>query len=100
MGLFRAVLSSERYWFRYLSDSAYWQYLVHLTLVIALQALVRTWDLPAIVKFTLIVITTCAILLITYQLFVRYTPIGTLLNGRRERPKKPETQALAEPAAD
>ena len=25
-------------------------------------------------------------LLITYQLFVRYTPIGTMLNGRRTRP--------------
>lgn len=90
MGLFRAFLSRERYSVRYLSDSAYWQYLWHLTLVIGLQALVRTWELPALLKFGLIVVTTCAILLITYQLFVRYTPIGTMLNGKRTRPvKKP-----------
>ncbi len=87
MGLFRALLSGERYSVRYLSDSAYWQYLVHLTLVIGLQALVRTWDLPPLLKFGLIVVTTCAILLMTYQLFVRYTPIGTMLNGKRMRPR-------------
>jgi peptidoglycan/LPS O-acetylase OafA/YrhL len=86
MGLFRALLSGEHRSVRYLSDSAYWQYLVHLTLVIALQAWVRTWDVPALPKFGLIVLTTCVALLVTYQLFVRYTPIGTMLNGRRVRP--------------
>ena len=87
MGLFRVALSRERYWVRYLSDSAYWMYLTHLTLVIALQALVRTWELPAVVKFGLIVVTTCAILLILYQLVVRYTVVGTMLNGKRTRPR-------------
>jgi hypothetical protein len=86
MGLFRAALSRERYWVRYLSDSAYWMYLTHLTLVIALQGLVRTWELPALLKFSLIVLTTGAILLILYQLVVRYTVIGTMLNGKRTRP--------------
>ncbi len=88
LGLFRAFLSRERYWVRYLSDSAYWMYLTHLTLVIALQAWVRTWDLPAVLKFGLIVLTTCVILLILYQLVVRYTFIGTMLNGRRTRPQR------------
>lgn len=86
MGLFRAALSTERYWVRYLSDSSYWMYLTHLTLVIALQALVRTLDLPAVVKFAFILLTTCAILLTIYQLAVRYTFIGTMLNGKRTRP--------------
>jgi len=88
MGLFRATLSGEHRSVRYLSDSSYWLYLMHLTLVIALQVWVRTWDVPAGLKFVLIVATTCAALLITYQLFVRYTPIGTMLNGKRTRPAK------------
>ena len=88
MGLFRALLSGEHRAVRYLSDASYWMYLIHLTLVIALQAWVRTWDIPAAVKFLLIVATTVAILLITYQSFVRYTPIGTMLNGKRTRPSK------------
>ena len=92
MGLFRAILSVERYWVRYLSDSAYWMYLMHLTLVIALQAWVRTWDVAPVLKFALIVLTTCAILLVLYQLVVRYTIIGTMLNGKRSRPQ-PSSQA-------
>ena len=45
----------------------------------------RTWDLPAPLKFALIVATTSAILLISYRFLVRYTPLGTLLNGKRTR---------------
>jgi peptidoglycan/LPS O-acetylase OafA/YrhL len=88
MGLFRAVLSKEHYWARYLSDSSYWMYLTHLTLVILLQAWVRTWDVDPLLKFVFIVATTCTILLILYQLAVRYTLIGTILNGKRIRPSQ------------
>ena len=88
MGLFRAALSRERSWVRYLSDSAYWMYLTHLTVVIALQAWVQTWDAPALLKFALVVLLTFAILLLTYQLVVRYTVIGTVLNGKRTRPRR------------
>jgi peptidoglycan/LPS O-acetylase OafA/YrhL len=88
MGLFRAILSTERHGVRYLSDSSYWMYLAHLTLVIWLQSVVRTSDLPAAVKFAIILLAVSSLLLATYQLFVRYTPIGTLLNGKRTRPAK------------
>jgi len=37
-----------------------------MLLGIALQAWVRTWDVPPMLKFSLIVLTTCAILLILY----------------------------------
>ena len=96
MGLFRAMLSAEHRSVRYLSDSSYWMYLIHLTLVLALQAWVRTWDIPAMFKFLLIVATTCVALLITYQLLVRYTPIGTILNGKRARPPRTPTPAATE----
>ena len=99
MGLFRAVLSVERRWVRYMSDASYWMYLWHLTLVIGMQAWIRTWDIPAVVKFGLIVITVSIALLITYQLLVRYTAIGTMLNGKRTRPAKPKTNAPAAPEA-
>jgi len=90
MGLFRALLSVERRWVRYMSDASYWMYLMHLTLVIALQAWIRTWDTPAPLKFSLIVVTVSVALLITYQLLVRYTFIGTMLNGKRTKTGSPE----------
>jgi peptidoglycan/LPS O-acetylase OafA/YrhL len=88
MGLAETVLSRERPWVRYVSDSSYWLYLVHLPLIIVGQALLRNADLPAIVKLTLLIAVSTAILLATYQLLVRYTWIGRLLNGRRTRPQR------------
>jgi len=83
IGLFRRVLSAERRSVRYLSDSSYWIYLAHLPLVIEFQALIRDWDLPATVKFTGLCLAVTALLLAAYQIGVRHTPIGWLLNGRR-----------------
>jgi len=68
---------------RYLADSSYWLYLAHLPLVFALQLFVRTWPLHSAIKFPLVVVTACAVLLVTYHYFVRRSFIGQLLNGRR-----------------
>ncbi len=87
MGLFRRVCAQPNAALRYLSDSAYWLYLVHLPLVIAAQLLVRDWPIPAIVKLAAIVVVVTAFLLWTYETLVRYTWIGRFLNGPRSRPE-------------
>lgn len=71
---------------RYVSDSAYFLYLMHLPLIFVPQYLMKQVDLPAFVKFTVVCISTTAVLLLIYEKVVRYTPIGTLLNGPRKRP--------------
>ncbi|MCP5111817.1 MAG: acyltransferase family protein [bacterium] len=85
MGLSETVLHRERPRVRYVSDSSYWLYLVHLPLIIAGQALLRDVNLPAMVKLTLLIIGATAILLLSYRYLVRYTWIGRLLNGPRVR---------------
>jgi peptidoglycan/LPS O-acetylase OafA/YrhL len=85
MGLAETVLNRERPWVRYVSDSSYWLYLVHLPLIIVGQALLRDVHLPAIVKLTLLIAVATVILLVSYQFLVRYTWIGRLLNGPRTR---------------
>jgi peptidoglycan/LPS O-acetylase OafA/YrhL len=87
MGLFAKLLGRERPWIRYMSDASYWLYLVHLPLIIAGQAWVGGLDLPAGMKFTLIIVLATAILLVSYRYLVRYTWIGRLLNGPRQRPE-------------
>lgn len=69
---------------RYLADASYWLYIVHLPLIVALQAVVARWSLPAELKLVLIVGVGTAIMLASYRLFVRSTWIGTLLNGKRK----------------
>ena len=88
IGLFRAALRKERATARYLSDASYWMYIAHLPLIIVGQVLVRDWNIPAIAKFLLVCGAVSAVLLVTYQFLIRYTPVGTLLNGKRERPAR------------
>ncbi|MDE2838932.1 MAG: acyltransferase family protein [Chloroflexota bacterium] len=85
MGLFRSVLGAGNARVRYLSDASYWLYLMHLPLIIALQGLSFEWALPAVVKLVLLIAVTTVVLLVVYEWGVRYTPVGTLLNGRRRR---------------
>ena len=90
IGLFRKLFINKRNSVRYLSDASYWMYITHLPLVIATQWLFRDWEIFSFLKFLLICILVSPILLASYQLFVRYTPIGTLLNGKRKRePENP-----------
>ncbi len=85
MGIFRALLSHENKTIRYISDSAYWLYLAHLPLVILAQWFVRDMPIPAMVKFIGITIVISAFLLLTYEYLIRYTIIGSMLNGPRKR---------------
>jgi len=82
MGMFHALIKKENIIIRYLSDSSYWIYIIHLPLVIVLQFLVREWPINALLKFLLINIATITLLLFSYHLLVRSTWIGWLLNGR------------------
>ncbi len=85
MGLFRQLLSKESRTMRYLSDSSYWLYVAHLPLVIWIQSWFRDMTLSPWLKFAAVTAIASVILLASYQLLVRHTPIGTLLNGKRKK---------------
>ena len=73
---------------RYFSDSAYWVYLAHMPLVAAMSVWVfARLDWHPLVEMLAGVTTAMTLLMGCYELFVRYTPIGTLLNGKRTRGK-------------
>ncbi|MEM7316026.1 MAG: acyltransferase family protein, partial [Planctomycetota bacterium] len=86
MGLFRVFFSKESYAMRYISDSSYWLYLAHVPLVIFAQGVVKNWNMPPLAKFLIVCVSVTAILLLSYRYLVRYTIIGRMLNGPRERP--------------
>ncbi len=85
IGMFRRWCSAESRVMRYVSDSSYWLYLMHIPLVITLACVMQTWKLPVVLKLSIICTGTTLILLMTYQLFVRYTWIGLMLHGPRDR---------------
>ena len=85
IGLFRLIASRERSWVRYLSDASYWLYLWHLPLIVVAFELLALWRFSIHLKFVLMNLAVTVILLVVYQFGVRYTPIGTMLNGKRTR---------------
>ncbi len=78
---------------RYLADSSYWVYIIHLPLVMVGQILVVNLTWPWFVKFGTVIGGSMALSLITYELLVRHSFVGGWLNGRRipwRRQRDPE----------
>ncbi|HWA84957.1 MAG TPA: acyltransferase family protein, partial [Opitutus sp.] len=84
IGGFRVLCRRPRAWVRYVADSSYWMYLVHLPLVVWLQVAVAEFSLHWTLKLAGIVAAVVVASLISYDLFVRSTFIGRVLNGRRQ----------------
>ena len=97
VGLFERLLRSPRPWVRWLADSSYWIYIIHLPVVTFLTFYLahldrQGWlkDLTGLswsaeMKFLAACVATGALGVVTYRYLVRYTPLGTLLNGKRLR---------------
>ena len=91
IGFFRWLVPAENRTWRYLSDASYWCYLAHLPLLVLLQQASRGWPLPGGLKFLLVCLAASGLLLASYQLLVRHTPVGLLLNGPRASRAAPPT---------
>ena len=97
VGLFERLLRSDRPSVRWLADSSYWAYIMHLPVVTLLTFYLAHLDREgwlkyltgfgwgAESKFLVACVATGALGCVTYRYLVRYTPIGTLLNGKRTR---------------
>ena len=82
-GVCERLFQRENRVVRYLVDASYWIYLMHLPLTILIPACFRFWDIDGTVKMFVMMILVTIPLLVTYQLFVRGTVLGIVLNGRR-----------------
>ncbi len=80
---------------RYLADSSYWIYLSHMPAMVPILALLAATTLGTAAQFGIATAGALAVSLTTYVLFVRYTAIGTLLNGQRHRPDSRKLKSRA-----
>jgi hypothetical protein len=83
VGLALRYLSSYSTVRRYLADSSYWLYLMHIPALIFFDGLLHPQPWPAIVKYLLSIAGAVAVLLLSYRYLVRFTFLGATLNGRR-----------------
>lgn len=94
IGVFTAHLGRPSRAMRYLADSSYWVYLVHMPMTIGFGALLFGLPWPAGVKMLLNISATTALSLASYHWLVRSTAVGTLLNGKRHAKHLRTTAAL------
>ena len=82
----RRLLSARNHLLSFISDSAYWVYLLHLPMVVFWQTFLIPLPWPMGIKLAIVLLGTTIPCLVTYVVFVRYTPIGWLLHGKRRFP--------------
>jgi peptidoglycan/LPS O-acetylase OafA/YrhL len=87
-GLFIRYGSTYSKRMRYISDSSYWVYLLHLPLTFLIPGLIADWTLHTNLKLLVVVSSTTIICFVTYHYLVRDTFIGQFLNGRKYSIKK------------
>lgn len=80
------LLSKRSAFLRFIADSSYWVYLVHLPIVLFLQTLLIPLEAPWVIKVAIVIVGTLVASMSTYVVFVRYTPLGWLLHGKRQFP--------------
>ena len=85
IGLFQRLFTGESAAIRWIADASYWVYIVHLPLVLLIAYSMFELPWPAELKFLIVCCATATIGFGSYWAFVRYTPIGTMLNGKRVR---------------
>lgn len=74
---------------RYIADASYWVYIVHLPIVMALQVACSLVNWAWWIEFPLALGIGMALMFGSYQLCVRHTFIGAMLNGKRLPRVKP-----------
>lgn len=95
IGLFLKFYGGASPRWRYMSDASYWLFIMHMPVVIGLQVALRNVPLPALAKVPIVLAVAVAILTVSYDLVVRSTWIGALLNGRRYARRLPEMRRAA-----
>lgn len=84
IGLFKHFFDRPSQTIRYLADSSYWLYLIHLPIVIWLQIAFAELPWHWSIKLAAICAITISVSLLLYEVCVRSTSIGAVLNGKRK----------------
>ena len=92
LGIFQRYFAGQPGWWKYLADASYWCYLAGFPIQAALQVWMAPQALPIVIEFLLVNALTFTVLLVSYELCVRHSWVGLMLNGKR-----PERKPAAQP---
>jgi peptidoglycan/LPS O-acetylase OafA/YrhL len=83
IGFFSRVLTQASPAVRYIADSSYWLYIIHLPIQFQIQLWLAPIEMHWLLKYIVYMAITFAVMIPTYHYLVRSTWLGVLLNGRR-----------------
>lgn len=89
LGVLLRVVQGRGPTMRFLSEASFWIYLIHVPIVVLLQALLLPLGWPGPLKFLLISAVAIALSVWSYESIVRRSLIGEIINGARKRVTKP-----------
>lgn len=70
---------------KFIAESSYWVYLCHIPVLLFIQFQLLSLDLNIGLKFAISATLTLIIGWLSYLVFVKWTPLGWMLNGRKTR---------------
>lgn len=76
---------------RFIADSSYWIYIMHLPALFFIQYLLLDVNLNLWIELIISTFGTLALGMLSYVLLIRWTPVGWMLNGRQRKPGVPKT---------
>jgi hypothetical protein len=85
LGVFMRILSGRGTVMRYLAESSFWVYLIHVPIVALVQALLLPVAWPLLIKFLFVAAVAIVVSLSSYEFIVRRSLIGEIVNGARKR---------------
>jgi peptidoglycan/LPS O-acetylase OafA/YrhL len=85
LGVFMRVFDGRGTVMRYLAESSFWVYLIHVPIVALVQALLLPVAWPVGIKFLFAAAVAIALSLLSYEFIVRRSAIGEIVNGFRKR---------------
>lgn len=83
LSLFLRFCSKQSKRLKYVSESAYWIYIIHLPLTFFIPSLFHQSEINIFLKFIISSLIVTLICFFTYHFFVRKTFIGEFLNGKK-----------------
>jgi glucan biosynthesis protein C len=83
IGIMMTIFTKQNKLIRYLSQSSYWLYVIHLPIIIFFQILVFPLSFHWAIKILLVFVPSFLIMISSYHFLVRRTIIGMMLNGKK-----------------
>lgn len=82
LGWFERYLNKPRALIRYLAQSSYWQYLMHLPVLVLVQLQLSALPWPNGLKFLAVSLVTYALMFVSYEFLIRDSWLGRAIFGR------------------